>query len=190
MSFDWAAAEEAIATWIREATGYPPLWEYQANAYPETAAAMLDVVSLDPSDRAVADDPIDFDPAAPLNQEITLQTTQWFRLTVSVLILGTKPARLGAESTHALAARAATSLRQSSVQDALAAAGMGLIEVSRIMPGPELFKNVWRPATAFTVSFHIAETLTATAGYIAQGVVQSNFQPPPLGPMPFTVPEA
>ena len=169
MSLSWPTAEAAIVAWVAGAlsgvSGLTPIWAHQRNPF----VVPPPVVVLAISRAAAADrgDAVDYLDLSQVGQEIELETTRFWLCTLLVEIRTANDDVVGQYSPHALAADLLTALRQESVQEALAIAGVGLVDDDGdIEFEPELFKNTWQPRATFTVRFYVATSRSERTGFI------------------------
>jgi hypothetical protein len=165
-AFSWPAAEAAIVTAIAAATGITPTWVYQNTQPPPAPALLLARLSLKPLDRN-DEQVIGYSASQPLNRELTVQTTQWWLMTLGIHARATIANLLGPGSPEALLAQALTYLEQESVQATLDGVGLGFRSIGDVVTDPDVFSAAWQPSASATMTFVLPLFAIDYEGYIA-----------------------
>lgn len=178
---DWAVIDDALFDWIIGALGLENdqcLWAKQNAPQPRYPYVTLDHPGFADEPGTLDETRTSTDLGQPAGEEIELLTTgpREFTLTVTAHVDdrtgGAHDANANAE---ALLSKAHSSLGKQSVLDALAAAGIALIERMAVLDTSVVVNGEWVSQASMDVRLRVTSNVTERTGYIDKVAVSSTF---------------
>jgi len=174
VSFDYAAAEDAVRAWVKTGTGFDDahvIFDAQDGNRPSGSYATVKLngiktVGLDGTETT-------YDDQADAGEEISIthQGDREFDVIVTIFSRASSEgasSTTGAASARAIAGATQTALNLSSVRSGFKTAGISCFDYGEITSVPEIFNADFQGRSVLTAHFYAVDTLVEKTGYIAQ----------------------
>lgn len=176
----WSTVEDALHDWLSGATGLTTIWAQQDAPRPAYPFATLSIIAGPTRVGGVDEIRYTYDSGQPLGQEVEIEAAGLREITVSCQAF----VAAGTSQTQNRVARdtmckAQSSLGMPSVQAALRAAGLSVIEEGVVQNASAVDEDTWIGRASMDVRFRLAASVSERGPYVNQVLVSSQLDVDP-----------
>jgi len=182
---EWRTAEDAMYTWITDATGLTTIWANQNVVQPKYPYASLQIISGPTKEAGIDELRTTTDLSAATGEEISMQTVGFRLLTLNAQIhVGpTNDNNPDAHARHLMSVAQAT-LNAESARSKFRVANIAVIDEGDIIDTSLVIGQEWIARASLDVRFRVSSCYTEQVGYIERVSVDGTFDGAKQTPSP------